>query len=195
MTGRVVYGGRGTFGDLSGREIGGRIVIMELDSGKNWINAAQLGAQALVYIDRGVDNGPSTAGFYRDKFELTPIRFPRFYLSLAEARAIFGDFESPSFEAPEVRITASSQWRPTVAENIYLFIPGSDPDRAHEVVLIEAPYDTGAFVPGLAPGADQAASLTALLRLALEFKPRLRPARCFWPPPPARDGRWPECAN
>ncbi|NMC48185.1 MAG: ABC transporter permease, partial [Desulfovibrio sp.] len=30
MTGRVVYGGRGTFGDLSGREIGGRIVIMEL---------------------------------------------------------------------------------------------------------------------------------------------------------------------
>ncbi|MFZ5810578.1 MAG: FtsX-like permease family protein [Thermodesulfobacteriota bacterium] len=170
MTGRAVYGGRGTFGDLSGREIGGQIVLMDLDSGKNWINAVQLGAKALVYIDRGVDNGPSTAGFYRDKFELTPIRFPRFYLPLAEARAIFGDFESPSFAAPEVRITASSQWRPTVAENIYLFIPGRDPDRAHEVVLIEAPYDTGAFVPGLAPGADQAASLAALLRLALELK-------------------------
>ncbi|QLA19803.1 FtsX-like permease family protein [Desulfolutivibrio sulfoxidireducens] len=170
LGGKAVYGGRGDFRELSGREVSGQIVLMELDSGKNWINAAQLGAKALVYIDRGVDGGPSTAGFYRDKFELTPIRFPRFYMPLSEAKALFGDFESAAFEPPEVRVTATSQWKQTVAENIFLFIPGNDQARAHEVVLVEAPYDTGAFVPGLAPGADQAASLTALLRLALELK-------------------------
>jgi hypothetical protein len=170
LGGRAVYGGAGDFASLSGREVAGQIVLMELDSGKNWINAAQLGAKALIYIDRGVDGGPSTAGFYRDKFELTPIRFPRFYMRADEARAFFGDFDSPEFSAPEVRLTGGAQWKPTIAENIHLFIPGADPARAHEVILVEAPYDTGAFVPGRAPGADQAASLAALLRLALELK-------------------------
>lgn len=170
IDGRAVYGGKGDFASLSGREIAGQIVLMELDSGKNWINAAQLGAKALIYIDRGIDGGPSTAGFYRDKFELTPIQFPRFYMRLGQARAFFGDFDGPSFEAPEVRVTASSQWNQAIAENIHMFIPGSDPKIAHEVILVEAAYDTGAFVPGMAPGADQAASLAALLRLALELR-------------------------
>ncbi|MDQ7833408.1 MAG: FtsX-like permease family protein, partial [Desulfovibrionaceae bacterium] len=170
IDGRAVYVGKGDFASLSGREIAGQIVLMELDSGKNWINAAQLGAKALIYIDRGVDGGPSTAGFYRDKFELTPIAFPRFYMRLGQARGLFGHFEDPLFVAPNVRLTATAHWEQAVAENIHLFIPGSDPKLSHEVILVEAPYDTGAFVPGMAPGADQAASLAALLRLALEFK-------------------------
>ncbi|NDY57665.1 ABC transporter permease [Desulfovibrio sulfodismutans] len=168
--GRAVYGGKGDFASLSGREISGQIVLMELDSGKNWINAAQLGAKALIYIDRGVDGGPSTAGFYRDKFELTPIKFPRFYMRAQEARALFGDFDAPDFAAPEVLLTAAARWEQAIAENIHVFIPGSDPNLAHEVILVEAAYDTGAFVPGRAPGADQAASLAALLRLALELR-------------------------
>jgi hypothetical protein len=170
LGGRAVYGGKGDFASLAGREVAGQIVLMELDSGKNWINAAQLGAKALIYIDRGVDGGPSTAGFYRDKFELTPIKFPRFYMREAEARALFGDFDAASFTAPEVRLTGQAHWEQAIAENIHLFVPGSDPDLAHQVILVEAPYDTGAFVPGKAPGADQAASLAALLRLALDLK-------------------------
>lgn len=170
LGGAVVYGGNGEFASLSGRQVAGKIVLMELDSGKNWINAAQLGARALIYIDRGVDGGPSTAGFYRDKYELTPIRFPRFYMRQAEARELFGNFEAPDFASPEVLLTGSAQWKPAIAENIHMFIPGADPQRAHEVILVEAPYDTGAFVPGLAPGADQAASLAALMRLALDLK-------------------------
>jgi len=61
----LVYAGRGELSELSGKNIEGTIVLMELDSGKNWLNAASLGAKALIYLDRG----DSTKSFFEEKFE------------------------------------------------------------------------------------------------------------------------------
>lgn len=183
LEGPVIYAGKGEFKDFNGNKAAGAIVLMEFDSGKNWINAAQLGAKALIYVDRGIDGQPATKGFYEDKFELTPIRFPRFHMSLAQARRLFGEFDRPGpvpagleDAAPLARLFAEARWEQVVSEDIYLFIPGADKDLAGEVLLVDAFYDGRAFTPGAAPGADEASSVAALLRAAEEFK-RRPPAR------------------
>ena len=89
ISGPLIYAGSGALSDLNGKQLEGAILLMELDSGKNWQQAANLGAHALIYIDRH----RSTRMFLEDKFELTPIQFPRFWMSLQQARELFGQFE------------------------------------------------------------------------------------------------------
>ena len=74
LQGPLIYAGRGELRNFNGMEVEGSIVLMEMDSGKNWLNAAMFGAKALVYVDRG----PTVKGFFEEKLELTPISFPRF---------------------------------------------------------------------------------------------------------------------
>ncbi|MBU1140299.1 MAG: M28 family peptidase, partial [Proteobacteria bacterium] len=57
-------------------------------------------------------------------------------------------------------------WQEIMAENIYALIPGSDPELKKELLLLEAFYDSSAFVAGRAPGADEAASIATLLHTA-----------------------------
>ena len=78
IRGKIVYAGRGRLEDLDGRVIAGSIVLMDLDSEGNWQHAANLGARAVVYLDRGDAIAPRLR--FRDKEELTPIDFPRFWL-------------------------------------------------------------------------------------------------------------------
>ena len=73
LKGPLIYAGNGGFDDLKGKDIEGCIILMELDSGKNWLYVADLGAKALIYVDRG----NSAKFFFEDKFELSPIQFPR----------------------------------------------------------------------------------------------------------------------
>ena len=60
----LIYVGNGDFYELNGKDIEGSIVLMELDSGKNWLYAADLGAKALIYLDRG----NSTKTIFEEKF-------------------------------------------------------------------------------------------------------------------------------
>lgn len=178
LDGPAVYVGRGDFGDMNGKPVSGSIVLMDLDSGRNWINAAQLGAKALVYVDKAQGDRPATRGLYQDKFELTPVVFPRFAIRDAEARALFGDYEQrpADLAGGPVRLTAEARWEQALSDNLYLLVPGRDPELSGQIVLVTAFYDSGAFTPGTAPGADQAASVAALL----DFAASLRDA------PPAR---------
>ena len=49
----LVYAGNGDLNKLNGKLIEGAIILMELESGKNWLPVADLGARALIYVDRG----------------------------------------------------------------------------------------------------------------------------------------------
>lgn len=179
LAGPVVYAGAGDYRDFDGTVPRDAIVLMDLDSGRNWQAAAQLGARALVYIDGSPPNDPAGAGVYRDKFELTPVRFPRFLLSAAKARELFGDYKAlkggPG--GPTAVLAAKAGWEPVVADNIHVLFPGTDPALAGQLLVVDAAYDAAAYAPGRAPGADEAASLAALLRLAREFaaQPPARP--------------------
>ena len=58
---------------------------MELESGKNWLYAADLGAKALIYVDRG----ESPKILFEEKFELSPVQFPRFWVSRDRLQELF----------------------------------------------------------------------------------------------------------
>ena len=174
MGGPLIYVGPGELRDFNGKEVADTIILMELDSGKNWLNAATLGAEALIYVDRG--STPRT--LYEEKIELSPIRFPRFQIPLSEARELFGSFEdSPEGRvASQVRLTSEITWQEATGENIYCLIPGTDPKLREELVIVEAFYDSTAFVFGRSPGADEVISIATLLELGRALK-RNPPAR------------------
>ncbi len=168
LKGPLIYAGAGALTEFNGKSIEGAILLMELDSGINWIQAASLGAKALVYVDRGL----SSRALFEDKHELSPIQFPRFWISAEDARRFFGNFETApnGLIFPEIQLNSEVSWKEVVAENIYCLIPGQNATLQEELMMIEAFYDSTAYVPGLSPGADEAVSVATLLDLARKFR-------------------------
>ena len=160
----LIYAGRGELQHLNGKQIADSILLMEMDSGKNWLHAANLGARAVIYIDRG----QSPKQFFEEKLELSPLQFPRFWMSLTEAAKVFGDFA----HAPNGQVAAGGQlvsqisWQIASSENIYCLVEGTDPELKERLIMVEAFYDSTARVAGLSPGADEAVSIATLLELA-----------------------------
>jgi len=163
LSGPVIYVGRGSLDDFNGLPVKDAIVLMDMDSGKNWLNAASLGASALIYID----NGPTLKGFFEEKLELSPLDFPRYYMSAAEARQELR-LESgigSKLIAESGNLKSQSKWKRIEAENVYCMIQGSDPELNEELIIIEAFYDSSAYVMGDSPGADEALSVASLLEI------------------------------
>ena len=174
ITGHVIYVKDGQLEEFNGKDVRGAVVIMDLVSGKNWINAAQLGAKALVYVDDGHITPPTKAQF-NNKFELTPVDFPRFWISHEQATKTFGSLEAlyrqnmTKEQAMKVTVKANVQWVQAEGENVWAFIPGTGADADKNFMLVEAFYDTSAFVPEHAPGADESTSIATLLSIAEEL--------------------------
>ena len=164
----LVYVGRGDLSELSGKKIKDTIVLMELDSGKNWLDAASLGAKALLYLDRG----NLTKGFFEEKFEISPIRFPRFRLSLEKALDLFGEFENTLAypETTTIRLVSDTRWENVTAKNIYCLVEGSHPELKDQLVIVESFYDTSSYVLGVSPGADEAVGIATLFDYARGLK-------------------------
>jgi hypothetical protein len=170
----LIYAGRGELQDFNGKPVANSIILLEMDSGKNWLHAANLGARAVIYIDRG----ESPKQFFKEKFELSPLQFARFWMSLAEAEKIFGDFENApeSVVAAEAQLLSQISWQMASSENIYCLVEGADPDLKERLIMVEAFYDSSAAVAGLSPGADEAVGIATLLELA-RFLKETPPAR------------------
>jgi hypothetical protein len=160
----LVYVGRGDLHDLNGKAIEGGIILMEFDSGKNWLHVANLGAKALIYVDRG----KASRVRFEEKFELSPIQFPRFWMPARQLEDLFPGFETrPAGRLAEnVNLVSKTSWRNLITQNVYAIVPGADPDLKEQSVMVEAFYDSTAWVAGLSPGADEALSVATLLNLA-----------------------------
>lgn len=168
LTAPVVYVGKGELKDFNRQIIKDTIVLMDLDSGNNWINALSLGARALIYIQ-----GPNPDKFlFKDKTEISPVQFPKFVIPTQKARILFGDYKDSNTlkQLPEVTLISDIKWEKTIVENIYCMIPGTDDELKNELIIIESFYDTSAFIPGRSPGADQACSIATLMDLAAYLK-------------------------
>ena len=169
LSGPLIYVGSGELNELSGKTVENAIILMEFESGRNWLTAADLGAKALIYLDRG--NSPKI--FFEEKFELSPIQFPRFWMPLDQAEELFPDFETMpegTSMAEQIQLVSDVNWKEVISENIYSIVPGSDPKLKEEAVLVEAFYDSTAWVAGSSPGADEACSVASLLFLAKYLK-------------------------
>jgi hypothetical protein len=168
INGPLIYAGSGELKELNGKSVEDAVILMEFESGKNWLYAANLGAKALIYVDRG--NTPKI--FFEEKFELSPLQFPRFWMPLKQVQKLFPDFDKMPVGrvAEEIHLISDINWKRVVSENIYAIVPGVDPKLEEQAVMVEAFYDSTAWVPGLSPGADEACSVASLLYLAKYLK-------------------------
>jgi hypothetical protein len=175
ISGPLIYGGHGELADLNGKQVQDAIVLLEFDSGRNWINLASLGAAALIYINR---NEPGRTGFL-EKEELSPVQFPCFFLPAEQLSSLGIEPEKLGDNGQSVQVTVRSsvEWRQKRAANIYALFPGTDATRKGELITVEAFYDSSRFMPAASPGADEALSISGLLALAdyLHDNPPIRP--------------------
>ena len=156
----LVYGGAGEFADFDGLDMDGAIVLMEFNSWHHWVRAASLGARAVVFI------APQETSYRQtlDKFAAAPLDVPRFWLDRQPALALRRRLLAG--ESLQAHLESRMDWRRVPAWNIWGRFEGTDPDLADDLIVVEAYYDGISIAPGLAPAAEQASSIAALLELA-----------------------------
>ncbi|OYT68556.1 MAG: hypothetical protein CFK48_11190, partial [Armatimonadetes bacterium CP1_7O] len=164
VQGSLIYVGDGQLQRFRGKPVEGSIVLMDFNCGTNWLNAARLGAKAIVFIE------PETTqrGEAEAKFIGIPLDVPRFWLPRQHAARLIALAETqPDLQA---RVKARMPWRKREGYNLIGVLPGSDPELSKQWIVVTAYYDSISIVPSLAPGAENAAGIAALLELARLFK-------------------------
>ncbi|MEE4165782.1 MAG: M28 family peptidase, partial [Desulfocapsaceae bacterium] len=175
LQGPLYYVGDGQLEQLDRKLIDGAILLMDFDSGRNWLTAASLGAGAVIFLDRRLTTVNS---FFKEKEELSPIQFPCFWMEMTKAVELFGPISNTNNGLIQDRVEVRSRvsWQEVVDKNIYCLIEGTDPELKENLLIIEAFYDSTSFVVGRSPGADEAVSIANLLKLA-EYFSRSPPQR------------------
>ena len=161
--GRLVEGGRGEFIDFDGKEIEGAIVLLDFNTGDNWLNAAYLGATAIVFIE------PDSTVYLEGerKFLSMPMDLPRFWVSGTDGQYLRRQLAGGTVD---VHLEYRMDWERRPAHNIMGTIPGYDPLLRDDVIVIESYYDAMSVIPALAQGAEQATGAAALIELARYFR-------------------------
>lgn len=174
LTGPIFYGGKGEFGEFNGYDIEGSIVLMDFDSDDRFINARMLGASAVIFFD----NGRVTRSEAERKFLGLPLNVPRYWVEKAHVPGLLALAEPGT---NRVNVQARMEWEVAEAKNIFGWIPGLDEDIPNArdetrtkwkdyTIVIESFYDAMSVVPGLAPGAESATGVAALLEVARAVK-------------------------
>ena len=167
LFGSLVDVGAGTLAEMAGKPLEGRIALMGFGSGYAYLDVRSLGAAAIVFCDDGAVSREQAA----DKFLKIPADIPRYWVDRDAADHLRNLLD----EGPvDIRLHSRMEWRQVPAYNVYGWIPGSDeflPDQSSrrwrdDVVALSAYYDGMSVVPALAPAAEGACSITALLELA-----------------------------
>lgn len=163
---RLVYLGKGTSDDLArvnGIDLQGTIGLMEFDSGQNWLRFLRFGVKGFIFIDNDHVNNFDVL----NKLYTSEVAVPRFMVESAQAEVL----RNAARSVAEVRIKAEpSRWENRELRDLYVFIPGTDPDLSKEVVIIYAPIDSNCIVPQKAFGAQSAANLFLLMQLYESFR-------------------------
>ncbi|MBI3986450.1 MAG: FtsX-like permease family protein, partial [Lentisphaerae bacterium] len=102
------------------------------------------------------------------KVHASEVAVPRFFVAPAEGARLK---EAAAKGPVSIRVRAEpSRWENRVLRDLWVLIPGRDPDLAREVAVITAPMDANSVVPELAAGAQAGANLYLLTRLLEQFK-------------------------
>ena len=173
VTGALIDAGDGSFKALNSKPVKNSIALMQFDCGQNYLNPRMLGAQAVIFYD----NGGVSRGQALEKILQVPVDVPRFWVNRDDAVRLVSLAESGT---ALVNVTSRMDWEKVPTWNIYATLPGSDDyvtEREErkwkdEMVVLSSFYDAISVVPALAPGAENATGLAALLEVAAALKDR-----------------------
>jgi hypothetical protein len=183
LVGSLIYGGGGTWAELDQKPVADSIVLLDFGSGQNWVNAASLNAKAILFFN----NGNVSRAEAEQKFLSIPLDVPRFWIAEEAADLMLQRIaeEEAKGSRPNCRVEARMDWKTVPAYNVFGWLPGldesmpagsrKDPQKwKDQTLIVHAYYDAMSVVPALAPGAENAAGITALLQVA-EVLARFRP--------------------
>ncbi|MCS7119613.1 MAG: M28 family peptidase [Candidatus Bathyarchaeota archaeon] len=164
ISGTLQYAREGYLKDFDGMRIEGSIVILDYESGNRWLNAMKLGAKAVIFLPpKDPLNSFSPYGHHHTHpkyLENFPVYFPRFYVKEEDLKSLFINL------GKNVTIKSTVRWENAESWNIIGFIRGENPNV---IFGISSYYDSYSFAPDLAPGAQDACGIAALLALAKHF--------------------------
>lgn len=162
LTGNLIYVGAGNFADLNGKKIQGNIVLMDMFSFQNWLNASMLGAKALIFLG----SRDSSRGQFKEKDIPTPVAFPRYWVPQRIGQQLKQLALQQNLSAT---VKSRARWQHKLVYNCYGILPGKSPELRHELIVLDAFYDASSHILGLAPGAGESTSIAMMLLLAREL--------------------------
>ena len=168
LAGSLIYASNGLLGAFNGKEIEGSIVLVDFNSGTDWLNAPRLGAKAVIFIEPD----KTMRGEAEAKFVSIPLSIPRFFIKKSDAAAL--QALALSRKSLQATLHADMKWEQVQAKNFLGILPGQskDPKIAKQIIVVQSYYDAMSVVPALAPGAEQAGGMAGLLQTAQTFKKR-----------------------
>jgi len=161
VSGTAIDGGSGEWQEFNGKVIEGNVVFLDFNSHSLWLNAAMLGARAVVFVepDRTVRRQAEA------KLADVPLNMPRFWIS----REDYARFASEGM-GKQVRVRCRMPWRQVEGINLMGRIEGSDAVQRDKLVCIQTYYDSMSVVPAVSPGAEAACGVAVMLELARVLK-------------------------
>ena len=170
VSGHLIDVGRGSLAEMDGKRLAGSIALMGFGSGKAHVEARALSAQAILLYD----DGRVTRSEAAEKFLQVPADIPRFWVEAADAEVLRQRARSGD---SQVHLEARMDWEQVQARNIFAILPGLAEDMPRgqrreiqqwgdQIIVLQAHYDAISVVPVLAPGAENATGMAALLEIA-----------------------------
>ncbi|MFO8006833.1 MAG: FtsX-like permease family protein [Candidatus Brocadiia bacterium] len=183
LKGELIWAGSGHLENFNGADVKGSIVLMEFSSASRWLNAARLGARAVILLE---SDHPFRADA-EEKYLEQPVPVPRYYLREAELPALARALGGKPGEQPrdvlarlgpglDGTVHSNVRWEEVAAERISGEIPGQDPELSDQTLIVWAYYDSTSVVPALSPGGESACGISALLEIC-EFLKKHPPRR------------------
>jgi Peptidase family M28 len=165
LTAPLIYVKDGKLRNFNGKSVDGAVVMVDFNCAAEWMNAPRLGAKAVIFV------APQTSmrGEAEAKFISIPIAIPRFYMKMEDAAPLMAMCMAGG-DPPKVTLNCDMPWQTRKARNITGFIEGTDPHLKSQLIVVQAYYDSISVVPGLAPGADTACGIAAMLEQIRQFK-------------------------
>ena len=143
---------------LTGHDPAKSILLTTLDAVKGWEDLAAVGVPAVIVRDdetaKALRGDPDQAGNWKSLISMAETRYPRFFAK--------GPIEK--YAGSDVTIRCKVAWQAKKVRNVIGVLRGDKPQQ--EALVLTAFYDSNSLVPDLAPGAEQAVSLAALLDYA-----------------------------
>lgn len=159
LSGETLYAGTGELKEYGTNSPAGKIVVLEADSARNWLNAFALGASAVIFVEDAALPGSLTMHLN------VPANLPRFYVTAAQA-----DKLGLKTRATTVTLKSSCVWEDLRGRNVIGVIRGTgaviNEGSPAEAILLSAPLDSFSEVPELSAGARDAANCAVMLHLA-----------------------------
>ncbi|MEW6755814.1 MAG: FtsX-like permease family protein [Candidatus Latescibacterota bacterium] len=159
LEGELFYAAGGSHAEFDGHPMQDALVLMEFNTWANWLDAAALGARAILFI------APEETTIFeaRQKWNWAPLNVPRFWVEREAGLALKERLGRAGVRA---RVQARMDWERHQTWNIWGLVPGTDPVLRKEVWAAQAYYDGISVAPAQAPAAESACGIAGLIELA-----------------------------